>query len=84
MRRTHEEYNRDGSKAPPDPYEGTYDFPEWSTWRLVRRMGDLLESQQIAHREERRAQITRELSQIVFEIEKGYDPITQQRRQVNG
>lgn len=68
MRRTQEQYNRDGSKALPDPYEGTFDFPDWSSWRLELRQADLMETAMLPHNEERRNQISRELAHITFEL----------------
>lgn len=83
MRRTQEQYNRDGSKALPDPYEGTLDFPDWSTWRLDARLSDLLESRMVPHNLDRRAQIEREIAHVSFELMYGYEQ-NGERRQTNG
>lgn len=68
MNRTQEIYNRDGSKAPPDPYEGTYSFPDWSDWRLEQRLADVMETSQLPHNEPRRSDIARETAHLVFEL----------------
>jgi hypothetical protein len=64
-----EQYSRNGHGAQTDPYEGTYGFPEWSDWRVAERLADVMESAQIPHSEPRRANVARELQNLIFETE---------------